>query len=929
VSSLRQAVSRAEELTAELKELLAFCKSEQAGSLATVLGSNRSNHTALASSSDRNDWLRAIDALLASREARDAEQELGRLLKTVRASQHGLKAHPCLRPLEDATRARDVAAWRTAWQERERVRQEMRRLARYESLLEKLNGSCPGLAELLHSTGGEPIWRDRVCKLREAWVWAAARAWLRGVSDASAYEARVQDYHRLQQKIEKATENLVSNRAWKAFFDRLDERTVQSLNAWTRAVDRIGKGTGKHAYRHRRTARQYLMDCVPSIPAWVMPLHKLWDSVDAVPGLFDTVIVDEASQAGVDALVLLLLAKRIVVVGDEKQNSPEAVGVLEDDIARLAREHLNAFRFRDEFRPDASLFDHSERTFGSHITLREHFRCVPEIIRFSNDLCYRDAPLIPLRQAPPERLPPLCSRFVAEGACEGIGQRVQNRAETDALVETIVKLVDDEAYEGKTMGVIALQGHAQAQLIETLLAQRLTPRVIEERRLRCGEPATFQGDQRDVIFLSLVIAPNVHYRALTRLPDQRRFNVAMSRARDQAWLFHSVRPHDLGPEDLRRRLVSFFESPQNAAVDALFENLDRLEREARGPRRLGTQPDPYESWFEVDVALELLRRKFRVRPQVEVAGRRIDLVVEGLDARIAVECDGDAWHGPEQYEQDTARQRQLERAGLTFARVPESSFYADRQRALNAVVEACEELGIRPVDFVDEPQREPPRVPAPDRGSPTAVPAETAVASEDPEQSAAEADLSSSIVGPFTGYSEASGFPDPREASPANVREVLRQIIERDGPLTRSSVYRLYVEGCPDLQRVGRIVRQALNRALGAMLRAGEIVQEDELGDGSPEGQVLRIAGTPAVNVRPAGRRDLLEIPPSELLAVLRRSLRGNRQPSADGESLARTLLESYRFSRLTKLRREYLSKVLRLAHEPSQTSEPGSGIPA
>jgi len=914
VSSLRQALSRAEELTAELKELLAFFRSERAALLATVLGSNR---TALASDSDRGDWLKAIDALLAYREARDAQQELDRLRETVRRSQHGSNAHPCLRSLENAARASDVGGWRTAWHERERVRQEKQRLARYESLLAKLDGSCAGLAELLRSTAGEPMWQDRVRKLREAWHWAAARAWLRRFSDASAYEARIQNYHRLQQKIEKATENLVSLRAWQAFFERLDEKTVQSLNAWTRAVDRIGKGTGKHAYRHRRTARQYLMDCVPSIPAWVMPLHKLWDSVEAVPGLFDTVIVDEASQAGVDALALLLLAKRIVVVGDDKQNSPEAVGVPEDDIARLAREHLSAFRFRDEFRPDTSLFDHAERTFGSHITLREHFRCVPEIIHFSNDLCYRDAPLIPLRQAPPERLRPLCSHFVAEGACEGDGQRIRNRAEADALVETIVKLVDDEAYEGKTMGIIALQGHAQAQLIETLLAQRLDPKVIEERRLRCGEPATFQGDERDVIFLSLVIAPKqeVHYRALTRLPDQRRFNVAMSRARDQVWLFHSVRLHDLGPDDLRRRLVSFFESPQTSAVDALLEDLDRLEREARGGRRLGSQPDPYESWFEVDVALELLRRKFRVRPQVEVAGRRIDLVVEGLDARIAVECDGDEWHGPEQYEQDMARQRQLERAGWTFVRVRESDFYADRQRAVDAVVEACGELEIRPVDFVAESQCELPRALAPDRGSPTAVDAEMPVVNEDPERSVAESEMSSSIVGPFTGYSEAPAFPDPREASAANVREFLRQIIERDGPLSRASVYRLYVEGCPDLQRVGKTVRLALNRALGVMLRAGEIVQADELGDGSSEGQVLRIAGAPAVNVRPAGNRDLLEIPPSELIAVLARKT-PRISAAANDEELFRILLKEYGFQRLTQQRREYLSKIVRLFRE-------------
>jgi len=268
---------------------------------------------------------------------------------------------------------------------------------------------------------------------------------------------------------------------------------------------------------------------------------------------------------------------------------------------------------------------------------------------------------------------------------------------------TIVNLVNDEKYEGKSMGVIALQGHAQARLIEKLLAERLEPKVMEERRLRCGEPATFQGDERDVIFLSLVIAPNVHYRALTGLADQRRFNVAMSRARDQVWLFYSVKPHDLARDDLRRRLIGFFENPQ--IVDPVVEDLERLEREGRRPRRRGAQPAPYESWFEVDVALELLRRGYRVRPQVEVADYRIELVVEGPEARLAVECDGEEWHGPERYEYDMARQRQLERAGWTFVRVRESDFYADRQRAVSEVVRACEELGIRAMDFVEETQR--------------------------------------------------------------------------------------------------------------------------------------------------------------------------------------------------------------------------------
>jgi hypothetical protein len=66
---------------------------------------------------------------------------------------------------------------------------------------------------------------------------------------------------------------------------------------------------------------------------------KVWENAKAVSGLFDTVIIDEASQAGTDSVLLLMLAKRIIVVGDNMQNSPEAVGVREDDVATLIHKH--------------------------------------------------------------------------------------------------------------------------------------------------------------------------------------------------------------------------------------------------------------------------------------------------------------------------------------------------------------------------------------------------------------------------------------------------------------------------------------------------------------------------------------------------------------------------------------------------------------
>ena len=80
------------------------------------------------------------------------------------------------------------------------------------------------------------------------------------ISDAGTFEGRVREFHRLRRSIKKTAGEPVSIQAWGAFFDRLDQPPMYNLNAWTKAVGRIGKGTGKYAYCHRRTACQYLMD---------------------------------------------------------------------------------------------------------------------------------------------------------------------------------------------------------------------------------------------------------------------------------------------------------------------------------------------------------------------------------------------------------------------------------------------------------------------------------------------------------------------------------------------------------------------------------------------------------------------------------------------------------------------------------------------
>ena len=114
------------------------------------------------------------------------------------------------------------------------------------------------------------------------------------------------------------------------------------------------------------------------------------------------------------------------------------------------------------------------------------------------------------------------------------------------------------------------------------------------------------------------------------------------------------------------------------------------------------QISPDEVGIKGDAVRALMGRNFRVIPQYPSAGKWIDLVVEGTKSRLAIECDGDEWHGPDRYEEDMLRQRILERCGWTFHRIRGSAFYGGREREITRVLEAIGAQGIEPVVGVAE-----------------------------------------------------------------------------------------------------------------------------------------------------------------------------------------------------------------------------------
>ena len=631
------------------------------------------------------------------------QQELSESISGIREFLHHKSCHPLAQKALNSMRSRDMESYEAIVRRLVDLQQLSKRLTWTESLLDSLRSVAPVFANELKKSCQDEKWINRMHSIEKAWNWARAHSWLRdflNAEDTSSLERRAKQ---LEKEEKDTLANLAEIQAWKFCFMRLQEEHRRHLVGWQQAIRKIGKGTGKSAPKHRRNAQQHFNKCREAVPAWVMPLHRLWDTVDPSPGMFDVIIVDEASQCGPDSLPLMYLGKKLLVVGDDKQISPEVVGIDESARQQLIQEHLHGFEHADSFDMEGSLFAHGRRRFGNRIVLREHFRCMPEIIRFSNDLCYHDTPLIPLRRYPPERLEPLNVIHVPNGYREGDGAKAINRPEAEALVKRIAQCCQDDRYNDKTMGVIILQGQAQAQLIESMLVKELGAEEMEKRGLICGNPYAFQGDEREIIFLSMVAAPNQRIGAFTKATDERRFNVAASRAKDQMWLFHTATRNDLSDTCLRKRLLEFFDNPQSQITQALGEEAEQLSKRAHSAnRRIEQPPSPYDSWFELDVCLAIAARGYRVVPQYPIAGKFIDLVVEGKESQLAVECDGDHWHGADRYQEDMERQRKLERAGWQFYRIRESSFYANREKDLEGLWMKLRELNIFPVSSSGE-----------------------------------------------------------------------------------------------------------------------------------------------------------------------------------------------------------------------------------
>ncbi len=578
--------------------------------------------------------------------------------------------------LGGAIRNLDSDSYRVAFQ---RLVDLHKLIVTYENrykLLGRLESVAPAWAASIRDRLGIHGGRDLPGDVRPAWLWRQLNDELE-LRGSVSLEQLQQTNLRLSEELREVTAELIDRRAWAEQVKRTTLSQRQALMGWLDTVRKIGKGHGKRVPRLRVEAARKMSECRTAVPVWIMPLARVVDNFDPRAAQFDVVIIDEASQSDVMALIAFYLGKKIVIVGDHEQVSPAAVGQRLSIVQHMIDEHLQGIPNAILYDGQMSVYDLARQSFGGAICLLEHFRCVPDIIQFSNQLSY-NGQIKPLRDRSLVSLKPHVIPYRVEAYRES-GQI--NSEEVWAVASLLAAALEQPEYKDKTFGAISLVGEDQAHEIERLLVRYVEPEEHKRRRILCGNAAHFQGDERDVMFLSVVDTPSdggpLSLRTESRF--KQRFNVAASRARDQMWVVHSLNPRsDLKPDDLRCGLITHAEDPS-----VLLRTMEEGEQRT-------------ESELEKAVLQRLVRAGYRVTPQWRVGYYRIDLVVEGGGKRLAIECDGDRYHTIEKLPEDMARQAVLERLGWTFSRIRGSHFFRDPDDALKPIFNRLEALEIPP-----------------------------------------------------------------------------------------------------------------------------------------------------------------------------------------------------------------------------------------
>ncbi len=386
-----------------------------------------------------------------------------------------------------------------------------------------------------------------------------------------------------------------------------------------------------------------------AFPCWCITTYAISGSLPMKSGLFDVVIIDEASQCDIaSCFPILYRARKAVIVGDDKQLPHLSFLEKAKEQSFLSQYEIpDKYQLMWRFRTN-SMFDLANYYSTDPVLLDEHFRSALPIIQFSNQEFYGGRIRIMTKNSGTEDVIEL--NHVKDGKVDSDVTR--NVPEVEAVLKRVHELIAaDEGNDENPVSIgIISPFRGQVDLIQKALMQVLTETTIRKHQIEVGTAHTFQGDERDIMILSFAIAENSHVQSLTFLQKPNLFNVSITRARKKLICFISKDPTSL-PQGLLRDYVDYIQQYLTyAKSDEFLRN-------------------KYNNSFEQTIADTITMEGLTVKAGVEAAGVHIDLLVsDEFGNEVVIECDGveDKFKSNMT---DIKKQTILERAGYRVERI--------------------------------------------------------------------------------------------------------------------------------------------------------------------------------------------------------------------------------------------------------------------
>lgn len=439
----------------------------------------------------------------------------------------------------------------------------------------------------------------------------------------------------------------------------------------------------------------------PSVSSSMLPL---------IPGIFDLVVFDEASQLRLeDTFPALLRGRFKIVSGDIHQMPPSThfssqgstiadLDSLEDDVV---------------FSEEESLLTYAQNADFEFNYLDFHYRSQhPFLIDFSNAAFYGKR-LVPM---------PPTSKVKPIEFCEvnGLYENNTNQKEAEKILSLLFEEIQPDA-DGRypSVGIATLNMTQQRFIWEMIWDKADQDETVRQKLIALEESGFFiknleniQGDQRDIIIISTTfgVRPDgkfiQNFGPLNRDTGYKMLNVIVTRAKYKLYVVTSV-PRSFYQE-FRDELITkgntgkgiFYaylnyvrfcdegnEQARVALLDFLTSNQGEEAAATQSPANFLT-----ESPFEEEVLYELLQFVPRsvLQTQFQLGGFRLDIVLTDRDSRpqIVIECDGKAYHKSQvAHRYDMHRQRILERHDLKVYRIWSTNWWRNKNSEIQKIKE--------------------------------------------------------------------------------------------------------------------------------------------------------------------------------------------------------------------------------------------------